>query len=128
MFNSDTPYYLRKTHKIYLNPDGVVCNRLKTGTKVLFINTKGSWIQITWRKGKKRMGNTRFIVIYKVTHKETKAVEALAFLFFAIFSLFLRPNIIQGRTMIKPLDLMLIKAMFNANFISTTILMFYVNS
>jgi len=54
LFKSDTPYYLRKTHKIYLNPDREVCNRLKTGTKVFIINTKGSWMQITWRNGKKK--------------------------------------------------------------------------
>ena len=43
LFKSGTPYYLRKTHKIFLSPDGEVCNRLKTGTKVLIINTKGFW-------------------------------------------------------------------------------------
>ncbi|HIN87281.1 MAG TPA: hypothetical protein EYN05_01305 [Nitrospinaceae bacterium] len=56
MFNTGTQYYLRKTHKIYLSPAGEVCNRLKTGTKVFIINTKGSWMQITWRNGKKRGG------------------------------------------------------------------------
>ena len=40
--------------KIYLSPDGEICNRLKTGTKVLIINVKGSWMQITWRNGKKK--------------------------------------------------------------------------
>jgi len=54
LFNGDTPYHLKKTHKIYSSPDGEVCNRLKTGTKVCIIKAKGPWTQITWRNGKKK--------------------------------------------------------------------------
>jgi hypothetical protein len=49
----ETPYKLNKSHKIYLSPDGEVCNILRTGAIVRIIKIKGAWKQITWRNGKK---------------------------------------------------------------------------
>lgn len=45
---------LKKSHVVYLKPEGEICNRLKMGTKVVLIKNKGDWVFINWRSGKKK--------------------------------------------------------------------------
>ena len=46
--------FLQKSYTVHLKPDGEICNRLKTGTKIHLGHIKGEWIKITWRNGKKK--------------------------------------------------------------------------
>ena len=46
--------FLRKSHAVHLKPDGEICNRLKTGTKIYLRQIKGEWTNISWRNGKKK--------------------------------------------------------------------------
>ncbi|SVD56939.1 uncharacterized protein METZ01_LOCUS409793 [marine metagenome] len=47
-------FYLKKNKKIYLRPNGEMCNRISQGTKVEIIKIKKPWYQISWRSGKKK--------------------------------------------------------------------------
>lgn len=53
-FTLETYLIIKKSHNVCLKPKGEICNRLKAGTKVYPIQTKGQWTQITWRNGKKK--------------------------------------------------------------------------
>ena len=45
---------LKKSHTVYLKPDGEICNRLKAGTKIRIVKKKGGWALINWRSEKKK--------------------------------------------------------------------------
>lgn len=45
---------LLKTHYVYLDKKGEICNRLKLGTRVTPVKRQGDWLKITWRNGKKK--------------------------------------------------------------------------
>lgn len=45
---------LEKSTLVHLRAEGEICNRLARGTRVMPIGRQGDWVQITWRKGKKK--------------------------------------------------------------------------
>ena len=45
---------LKKSHTVYLKPEGEIYNRLKAGTKVEVVKKKGEWALINWRSKKKK--------------------------------------------------------------------------
>ena len=45
---------LKKSYTVRLKPEGEICNRLKTGTKVQIVKKKGDWALINWRRKKKK--------------------------------------------------------------------------
>jgi hypothetical protein len=46
---------LDKTTSVHLTANGEMCNWLARGTRIMPIQRKGDWVEITWRKGKKRL-------------------------------------------------------------------------
>ncbi|MGP0564777.1 SH3 domain-containing protein [Nitrospina sp. 32_T5] len=45
---------LEKNCTVHLKEKGEVCNRLNKGTRVRVLQTRGNWLKITWRNGKKK--------------------------------------------------------------------------
>jgi hypothetical protein len=54
--SNDKAIVLEKTHYVYVQAEGEVCNRLRRGTAVMPVgqNRNGEWLKITWRNGKKK--------------------------------------------------------------------------
>ena len=55
---------LKKTHTVYLKPDGEICNRLKAGTKIQVIKKKDDWTLINWRNKKKKGWIFLFLIFF----------------------------------------------------------------
>ena len=55
---------LKKSHTVYLKPEGEICNRLKAGTKVQVVKKKGDWALIHWRSKKKKGWIFLFLIFF----------------------------------------------------------------
>ena len=55
---------LKKSHTVYLKPEGEICNRLKAGTKVEVVKKKGEWALINWRSKKKKGWIFLFLIFF----------------------------------------------------------------
>ena len=56
--------YLKKSHTVHLKPEGEICNRLKAGTKIQVVKTKGDWTLINWRSKKKKGWIYLFLIFF----------------------------------------------------------------